>query len=105
MEEESAATEAVNNLNGHSIKGRPIKVKKSESKYPRKPSAKPGFSNNTRVVASALKTDGEVIGPKFENDERVLCCTIISPLLIEAKCQEVKMVQLNTRHYLIHYMN
>ena len=32
MEEESAATEAVTNLNGHSVKGRPIKVEKSESK-------------------------------------------------------------------------
>ena len=58
MEEESAAIEAVNNLNGRSVKGRPIKVEKSELKYPRKPSAKPGFSNNTRGVASALKTDG-----------------------------------------------
>ena len=58
MEEESAAIEAVNNLNGRSVKGRPIKVEKSELKYPRKPSAKPGFSNNTRGLASALKTDG-----------------------------------------------
>merc|ERR1712223_726520 len=40
MDEESAATEAVNNLNGHSVKGRPIKVEKSESKGPRKPSQK-----------------------------------------------------------------
>merc|ERR1712088_863327 len=30
----------VNNLNGHSVKGRPIKVEKSESKGPRKPSQK-----------------------------------------------------------------
>merc|ERR1712110_281563 len=41
MEEESAAIEAVNNLNGRSVKGRPIKVDFS---------IKPGFSNNTRGV-------------------------------------------------------
>ena len=68
MEEESAATEAVNNSNGHSVKGRPIKVELSESKYPQKPSAKASFfdlgrvahqaTNNTRGVAGALKTDG-----------------------------------------------
>ena len=32
MDDESAASEAVRNLNGHSIKGRAIKVEKSESK-------------------------------------------------------------------------
>ena len=40
MEDESAATAAVKALNGHSIKGRAIKVEKSESKGPRKPSQK-----------------------------------------------------------------
>ena len=40
MDDESAASEAVRNLNGHSVKGRPLKVEKSESKGPRKPSQK-----------------------------------------------------------------
>jgi RNA-binding protein 4 len=40
MDDEPSATEAVRNLNGHSVKGRPIKVEKSESKGPRKPSQK-----------------------------------------------------------------
>ena len=46
------------------------------------------------------------IGQKFKNGERVLCCTIISPLLIEAKCQRVIMKEITkTRYYLMHYMN
>ena len=40
MDDESAAEDAVRNLNGTSVKGRPIKVEKSESKGPRKPSQK-----------------------------------------------------------------
>ena len=40
MDNESAATEAVRNLNGSNVKGRSIKVEKSESKGPRKPSQK-----------------------------------------------------------------
>jgi RNA recognition motif-containing protein len=40
MEEDSQATAAVENLDGHWVKGRPIKVEKSESKGPRKPSQK-----------------------------------------------------------------
>ncbi len=40
MDDDEAATTAVENLNGHSVKGRPIKVEKSESKGPRKPSQK-----------------------------------------------------------------
>ena len=40
MDDDDAATAAVENLNGHSVKGRPIKVEKSESKGPRKPSQK-----------------------------------------------------------------
>merc|ERR1711976_831879 len=40
MDDESAASEAVRNLNGHSVKGRPLKAEKSESKGPRKPSQK-----------------------------------------------------------------
>ena len=44
MEKESAATKAVKNLNGHSVKGRPIKVEKS--------------LRNFKKMAGALKTDG-----------------------------------------------
>ena len=44
------------------------------------------------------------IDRKFRNGEKVLCCTIISPLLVEAKCQWFQVVQ-NTHYYLIHYMN
>ena len=40
MDDEAAAEEAVRNLNGTSVKGRSIKVEKSESKGPRKPSQK-----------------------------------------------------------------
>ena len=40
MDDESAATAAVEALNGQSVKGRAIKVEKSESKGPRKPSQK-----------------------------------------------------------------
>ena len=40
MDDESSAEDAVRNLNGSSVKGRPIKVEKSESKGPRKPSQK-----------------------------------------------------------------
>jgi len=40
MDDETAAEEAVRNINGTSVKGRNIKVEKSESKGPRKPSQK-----------------------------------------------------------------
>ncbi len=40
MSNESEATAAVKALNGHSVKGRPLKVEKSESRGPRKPSQK-----------------------------------------------------------------
>ena len=40
MDSESAADEAVRNINGTNVKGRSIKVEKSESKGPRKPSQK-----------------------------------------------------------------
>ena len=40
MDDENAAEEAVRNINGTSVKGRNIKVEKSESKGPRKPSQK-----------------------------------------------------------------
>ena len=40
MDDEAAAEEAVRNINGTSVKGRNIKVEKSESKGPRKPSQK-----------------------------------------------------------------
>ena len=44
----------------------------------------------------------KVAGQKFTYGEKVLCCNILSPLLIEAKCQGVKVVR-NIYHYLIHY--
>ena len=40
MDDEPSASAAVQNLNGTSVKGRSIKVEKSESKGPRKPSQK-----------------------------------------------------------------
>ena len=47
MDDEPSAEEAVRNLNGTSVKGRNIKVEKSESKGPRKPSQKLFVGNLT----------------------------------------------------------
>merc|ERR1711936_1276687 len=71
MEEESAATEAVNNLNGHSVKGRPIKVEKSESKGPRKPSQKLFIGN------IAEGTTNEELKSVFERFAGVLEADVI----------------------------
>merc|ERR1712018_1099357 len=71
MEEESAATEAVTNLNGHSVKGRPIKVEKSESKGPRKPSQKLFIGN------IAEGTTNEELKSVFERFAGVLEADVI----------------------------
>ena len=71
MDEESAATEAVNNLNGHSVKGRPIKVEKSESKGPRKPSQKLFIGN------IAEGTTNEELKSVFERFAGVLEADVI----------------------------
>jgi len=71
MEEESAATEAVTNLNGHSVKGRPIKVEKSESKGPRKPSQKLFIGN------IAEGTTNEELKAVFESFAGVLEADVI----------------------------
>ena len=63
MEEDSQATAAVENLNGHSVKGRPIKVEKSESKGPRKPSQKLFIGNIAEGTTNEqLKTVFEKYG-------------------------------------------
>jgi len=69
MDDEPASTEAVRNLNGSSVKGRSIKVEKSESKGPRKPSQKLFVGNLAEGT-----TDGELrqvferFAPVMESD-------------------------------------
>jgi len=71
MEDDSSASEAVQNLNGHSVKGRPIKVEKSESKGPRKPSQKLFIGN----VAEG--TTNEELKGVFEQFAEVLEADVI----------------------------
>jgi len=71
MDDENAASEAVRNLNGHSIKGRPIKVEKSESKGPRKPSQKLFIGN------IAEGTTNEELKAVFERFAGVLEADVI----------------------------
>ena len=71
MDDESCATEAVRNLNGHSVKGRPIKVEKSESKGPRKPSQKLFIGN------IAEGTTNEELKGVFERFAEVLEADVI----------------------------
>ena len=52
MDSESAADEAVRNINGTNVKGRSIKVEKSESKGPRKPSKKLFVGNLAEGISS-----------------------------------------------------
>ena len=52
MDSESAADEAVGNINGTNVKGRSIKVEKSESKGPRKPSQKLFVGNLAEGISS-----------------------------------------------------
>ena len=69
MDNESSANDAVSNLNGHSVKGRPIKVEKSESKGPRKPSQKLFIGNITEGTTNEeLKTVFERFATVLEAD-------------------------------------
>jgi RNA recognition motif-containing protein len=60
MDDEPSASAAVQNLNGTSVKGRSIKVEKSESKGPRKPSQKL-FVGNLAEGNIAIEDFAEII--------------------------------------------
>lgn len=69
MEDESAASEAVKRLNGSGLKGRSIRVEKSESKGPRKPSQKLFVGNLSEGTSSEdLKELFEMYAPVVEAD-------------------------------------
>ena len=69
MDDEKAAHDAIKSLNGFSVKGRNIKVEKSESKGPKKPSQKLFIGNLAEgTTAEQIRVLFEDFTPVIEAD-------------------------------------
>ena len=73
MDNEESAEEAVRNLNGKAVKGRNIKVERSESKGPKKPSQKLFVGNLTIGTTN----DELKAGYYYKNTHTTFCLAFV----------------------------